>query len=234
MNQETQKKLLQIVKENYESIAEGFNETRKKAVWPELAKLCDKYLHAGDKVLDVGCGNGRLLDSIGERAIDYLGVDNSQNLIRLAQERYLQTGVRFEVQDVLDLNMVSDYNFDIVFSIAMIHHLPGEKLQIDALRQMKSKLRPGGKIILSAWNLWSHKKFRSLILKFHLLKFIGKNQMDFGDILFDWKNSQGEKVSKRYYHAFRLGELKKLAIKSGLKVIDVYRDKYNIYLVAEK
>ena len=53
--------------------------------------------------------------------------------------------------------------------------------------------------------------------------------MDFGDILFDWKNSQGEKTSKRYYHAFKKGELKRVIKKAGLKIEKIYKDKYNYY-----
>ena len=58
--------------------------------------------------------------------------------------------------------------------------------------------------------------------------------MDFGDIIFDWKNSQGERVSQRYYHAFRKGELKAIFKKAGLKIEKLYKDKYNYYAVLKK
>ena len=58
--------------------------------------------------------------------------------------------------------------------------------------------------------------------------------MDFGDILFDWKNAKGEQISRRYYHAFSKNELKKLAIRAGFKIEKLYKDKYNYYLILEK
>ena len=95
-----------------------------------------------------------------------------------------------------------------------------------------------GKIILTVWNMWSSKwqkqNFRKLIFKFALLKLIKKNKMDFGDVLFDWKNKKGLEVSQRYYHAFRKRELKKICKKAGLKVKKFKKDAFNYYLVLEK
>ena len=99
---------------------------------------------------------------------------------------------------------------------------------------MKNKLNPNGKIIITVWNLWPQAKFRRLIFKCALLKFLGKNKFDFGDILFDWKNNRGEQISRRYYHAFTLNELKKLASRAGLKIEKLYKDKYNYYFVLKK
>ena len=59
MNKKTQKELLDIVKQNYEEIADQFSETRKKHLWPELIELT-KNIKEGSSILDVGCGNGRL------------------------------------------------------------------------------------------------------------------------------------------------------------------------------
>ncbi|PIX02803.1 SAM-dependent methyltransferase, partial [bacterium (Candidatus Gribaldobacteria) CG_4_8_14_3_um_filter_42_11] len=43
----------------------------------------------GDKVLDVGCGNGRLVKAFENKKISYLGVDNSEKLIKLATNQRL-------------------------------------------------------------------------------------------------------------------------------------------------
>ncbi len=42
----------------------------------------------GQKVLDLGCGNGRLLNVLQNKNIDYIGVDNSENLLLNAQNAY--------------------------------------------------------------------------------------------------------------------------------------------------
>jgi 2-polyprenyl-3-methyl-5-hydroxy-6-metoxy-1,4-benzoquinol methylase len=234
MKKKTQKKLLKIVRENYNKIADEFNETRKKYLWPELIKLAG-LVKNGDKILDAGCGNGRLSEAFRGKEINYVGVDNSEKLIKLARARNkMQVNIKFIVGDILELNRLPVKDFDFVFCVAVLHHLPGSDLQLQALKQMKEKIKSDGKIILTAWNLWSQPKFKKLIFKFWFLKILGRNKMDFGDILFNWKNNRGEILSQRYYHAFMKGELKKIIKKSGLKIEKFYKDKYNYYAILGK
>jgi SAM-dependent methyltransferase len=230
MDRQTQKNLLNLVKRNYEEIAVDFDTTRKKYLWPELIKLTEPVKN-GDKILDVGCGNGRLIEAFKNKKISYLGVDNSEKLIEAAKNNYQISNIKFLLGDILGLDKFPENNFDHIFCIAVFHHLPGENLKLDALRQMKNKLKPGGKIIITVWNFWSKEKFRRLILKHGLLKLLGKNNFDFGDILFDWKNNKGEKISQRYYHAFTKNQLKKFISRAELKIEKLYKDKYNYYLI---
>ena len=249
MDKQMQKNLLELVKKNYEEIAPDFDMTRKKHLWPELLKLAS-LVKDGDKVLDVGCGNGRLAGAIVDKKIYYLGVDSSEKLIEAANKNILDSRLRgndkgevvsrndnnseFIVGDILELDKLPEKDFNYVFCAAVLHHLPGEDLRVRALEQMKNKLKPGGKIILTVWNLWNQKKFRKLILKYTLLKIVGKAKFDFGDILFDWKNAKGEKISRRYYHAFTGHGLEKLAGKTDLKIEKLYQDKYNYYLILHR
>ncbi len=231
MNKEIEKKLLEIVRKNYEEVASSFNQTRKKPIWPELSKLTEQ-VKEGDKVLDAGCGNGRLLEAFQGKEIKYLGVDFSSELIKKARENYPEE--KFLEGDILNLGKIEEVNFDYVFSVAVLHHLPGKDLRIRALKQLKNKAKPGAGIIITNWNLWSQRWSRRLILKFLILKIFGKHKMDFGDILFDWKGNKETGYSQRYYHAFRKRELKKLARQADLKIKKNYKDKFNYYLVLEK
>ena len=99
---------------------------------------------------------------------------------------------------------------------------------------MKSKIKDQGKIIITVWNLWSQDKYKKLIFKFALKKLLGGNRLDFGDIIFNWKNNQGREISRRYYHALTKRQLKKIAAKAGLKVNKLYKDEHNYYLILEK
>jgi SAM-dependent methyltransferase len=231
MDKQTQKELLEIVKRNYEEIADDFCETRKKKLWPELIKIAE-IVKENKKILDIGCGNGRLVEAFNNKKIEYLGIDNSEELIKKAKE--LHRDCVFKIGNILNLGAIPEHDFDYIFCVAVLHHIPGSNQQIFAVKQLKNKLKPEGKIILVVWNLWTHKKFRKLIYKYFLLKLIKKNKMDFGDILFDWKNNQGEIVSQRYYHAFKARELKKIFKKAGLKIEKIYKDQYNYYAILSK
>lgn len=234
MNKKTQKELLQIVEKNYESIAEQYNETRKKKMFPIWNKLISitKSVDESDRVLDVGCGNGRLLEAFIGRDIKYLGVDNCDNLLNYARENYKDA--KFEKADMLNLGTIKEYDFDHVFSIAALHHIPGKDLQLKSIKQLGNKCKKGGQVVFTVWNLWQHEKYGPLIWRFLALKLIAKNKMDFGDILWDWKNAKGEIVSKRYYHAFNRLELWRLCRRAGFKVRKITTDRFNYYVVLEK
>jgi len=234
MDKQTQKELLDIVERNYEEIAEQYNETRKKhlqPLWNGLIKIA-KEVKEGDSVMDIGCGNGRLLEAFLGRKINYLGIDKNEKLLSLAKKNY--PNYEFIIGDILELGKIPVLDFDYVFLVAMFHNLPGKNLRLQALKQIRNKIKNDGQAVIIAWNMWSQKKFRKVIWKYFLLKLIKKNKMDFGDILFNWKNSQGEAVSQRYYHAFRKREFKKLVRRSGLKIKKLYKDKFNYYLVLKK
>lgn len=222
-----QTKLLNIVRDNYREIAGQFDITRKKHVWPELEKLAQN-IKDGSSVLDVGCGNGRLLEVLENKKITYLGVDNSEELITLAQKNYPHYS--FKVVDILDLKNKINQKFDLVISVAVLHHLPSGKLQVQALEQLKKMLSTDGQIIFSVWRLWGRKKYTKYLMKtiWQIISF--RSKLNIGDILFPWKNSRGEIVSQRYYHAFNQWELKRLVKKAGFKNIKIYRDKYNYWV----
>ncbi|NCN25521.1 hypothetical protein COT94_02480 [Candidatus Falkowbacteria bacterium CG10_big_fil_rev_8_21_14_0_10_37_14] len=235
MNEQTRKRLLKMVHDNYQAIAEDFSQSRERSLWPEIIKLINQYLpqETEAKLMDIGCGNGRLLDNLPDNT-NYLGVDISANLINIASSyNRRQQQVAFATCDILELNQLPQNNFDIITAIAILHHLPGQTLRRDALKQLKNKLNDRGVIILSVWNLWSKSRYRRTIWRFWLLKLIKKHHMDFGDILLSWQNKNTPHY-QRYYHAFTKRQLIKLVKLSGLKLVSLSKDQNNYYLVLKK
>ncbi len=232
MEDKQAQQLLEIVRRNYQEIATEFDLTRKKEIWPEIREFA-LAVKDGDAVLDVACGNGRLLEALKDKKINYLGVDNSPNLIELAKKNY--PSHEFAVEDMLDLKNIENGKFDFVFCLAALQHIPGKDLRIKVLRDMAEKLKPGGKMIISNWNLWGHKKYRPQLFKNYWLKLIGKNKLGFNDLVFPSKfhlaNQDKRESSDRYYHAYTKKELKKLARLANLKILILKRDKYNLWLV---
>jgi len=114
-------------------IAEDFSRTRRY-LWPDFQSLAE-YIKPQDKVLDLGCGNGRLIELLGDKEIDYLGVDNVQNFIEIAKKKY--PAYSFQVADALSLPF-ADNSFDKVCSIAVLHHIPSEELRLKFLEEAKT------------------------------------------------------------------------------------------------
>jgi len=226
MKEQQIQKLLKVVKDNYQEIAADFDMTRQKLVWPELTKIVANTKD-GDSVLDVGCGNGRLLEAFQDKNINYLGVDNSLELIALAQKNY--PNYKFLVKDILDLSCL-DKQYDLVISVAVLHHLPSFELRCQALQQMLSVVKDGGQIMFSVWRLWNNKKYRPLLLKNIWQKIIGRYELEIGDLLFPWKKG----TSQRYYHAFTKRELKKLIKAAGVDNFKLIEEVYNYWIVIKK
>ena len=223
------KKLLEKTRQDYNLIAEDFSRTRSQ-VWEEL-KFLENYANENEKILDLGCGNGRLYELFREKTVDYYGVDFSEGLIEIARKRYPQ--FKFQVADAFNLPFSADF-FDKVFNIAVLHHIPSTELRVQFLKEVKRVLRPGGKIILTVWNLSSFRKFL-FFSKYALLKILRRSRLDFGDAFVPWK-----KETLRYLHMFSGKELKELAETAGfaikeIKILKRPKSKEsNILLIAEK
>lgn len=217
--------LLKKTRQDYNLIAEEYTRTRN-FIW-DIEGLA-QYVIPGEKILDLGCGNGRLLEVLKDKDVDYVGVDNAEKLIEIAKKNYPQA--KFLVGDALSLPFPSDF-FDKVFSIRVLPHIPSNEFQFQFLKEVNRVLKPGGLLILTAWYLYglTNKRNFLLMMKNIFLKIIRRSKLDFGDALIPW----GKKVM-RYYHYFTKRELKELAEESGFKVKKIWTTPFDIYLIAEK
>lgn len=230
MNKKAEKYLLQVVLSNYEDIAESFNETRKKPMKPMVLEIVESlHVLPENKVLDLGCGNGRFLEVLNDKQ-NYLGVDNSQNLIKFAREKY---GDKFQVLDILKLDKLKENNFDFVFSWAVFHHIPGNNLRLNFLNQVYDKMKDDSILVISVWKLRQRKNFFYLALTSFLQNLLMFRIVDWGDLVFNWgKRKNG--IRPRYYHAFSEKEFKNIFKKSKFKVEDFLEDEFNYYIVLRK
>ncbi|MDA3802349.1 MAG: methyltransferase domain-containing protein [Patescibacteria group bacterium] len=231
MKNKNVKKLRKVVKDNYQEIAKDFNLTRKKYIWPELENL-SKQVFDKSKVLDAGCGNGRLLEALKDKDIEYLGFDNSEELLKLARENYKDFS--FKNLDIFNLEEIKDNYYDFIFLIAVIIHVPGKENRIKVIKELSKKLNKDGKIILSTWNILEGKKYRKIVFRNRIKNIFSFNGLEKNDLLFPWKNNQGEEISQRFYHAFSKSELLEIGKKSGLEMESCYKDKYNFWLILKK
>ena len=192
---------------DYNLIAEEFSRSRDK-LWEEL-RFLDGYVGDSERVLDLGCGNGRLYELFRKKNVDYYGIDISERLVELAKRRYPQA--KFWAADALNLPFFDNF-FDKVISIAVFHHVPSKESRLKFLKEAKRVLKPGGTFILIVWNLNSFNK-SLMFLKYGLKKILKRSSLDFGDAFLPW----GEEVL-RYVHRFSKGELIKLLGESGFKI----------------
>ncbi len=219
MKEEVAKKILEKVKADYAVIAPQFSAKRQK-FWDEMRDFAES-LGPGDRVLDLGCGNGRLYDALKEKSINYTGVDNSSELLNFAKKRWGENeSRRFLPGDAINLDWWKGEKYDVVFLIATLHHIPSEDLRKKVLENVGKILAKDGFLIMTNWALF-RKKYLTLVAKNIILKLFGRSDLDFGDAVVPWKSSEtGKVMAERYVHAFTLRELKRLVKRTGFEVLE--------------
>ena len=106
------------------------------------------YLLSSDmqRVLDLGCGAGRLIDIARERASDVsaIGLDLSSAMLDEARLRYAgASNVSFAVHDLMDSLPTALGTFDAVMSCLAIHHVPHSR-KAELYGEAYAMLNPGG------------------------------------------------------------------------------------------
>jgi trans-aconitate methyltransferase len=101
-----------------------------------------------ERVLDVGCGDGRITAQIADRVPhgSVLGVDPSHDMIAFAASHYgapKRPNLGFEVADARQLPYQGA--FDLVVSLNALHWVPQQE---QALRSIRAALKPDGRAVL--------------------------------------------------------------------------------------
>jgi SAM-dependent methyltransferase len=96
------------------------------------------------RLLDLGCGTGRLTRAMAPRIEQVTAVDLSSEMLRVARARSAPRGnISYVEADLLSLPATLG-QFDCVISVNLLHHLPPER----AAEAMKAVLAPGGLLII--------------------------------------------------------------------------------------
>lgn len=127
--------------------------TRIAATMRQSGEDLIKSLHiaSGERVLDLGCGDGTTALPAAIAGAQVLGVDIAANLVAAGNARAQAAGlanVRFEQGDASDLSGIGDDQFDLVISMfgAMFAPRPD-----DVAREMVRVTKPGGRIVMGNW-----------------------------------------------------------------------------------
>jgi SAM-dependent methyltransferase len=97
---------------------------------------------AGLRVLDVGCGPGRVAANLRDTGVVYVGLDTSAGLLR---ETHIRTSGQHVQADAQKLP-IADAQFDRVLALNALYHVPNWQ---QALRELRRVARPGGRVVLS-------------------------------------------------------------------------------------
>lgn len=144
-----------------EFFAKGRADVAAALAWLERLGLRRRWR----RVLDFGCGAGRLSQALAEHADQVVGVDVSVPMLDAARRLDRSGGTcRFLLNDGPDLSGFEDAGFDLVYSELVLQHLP--RPVIDGyLAEFMRVLRPGGVAVLQCTvsPLWT---FKGMVWRF--------------------------------------------------------------------
>lgn len=110
-------------------------------------------LKADDRVLELGCGVGRIGLELLPHCRQWIGTDISDNMLRAARERLAGfDNFRLEPLQRSSLDMLDEASVDKAYTVAVLCHMDKEDLFL-YLQDMHRILKDGGLAYLETWNL---------------------------------------------------------------------------------
>jgi len=96
-------------------------------------------------ICDLGCGPGQIARYLHRQGVQTLGIDLSPNMV--AEAGRLNPEIPFHQGDMLSLPD-AEYSYGGIAAFYCIIHIPRERV-VDALREMKRVLKPGGILLVT-------------------------------------------------------------------------------------
>jgi ubiquinone/menaquinone biosynthesis C-methylase UbiE len=118
-----------------------------------------------DRVLELGCGVGRIGLEIAPKVAYWEGADISQNMLDVARSRLAgQRNVGFTELKRSRLDGLADASFDKAYCVAVFIHMDKEDFFL-YLEELARVLKPGGVLFFDTWNLASTVGWRRFMLE---------------------------------------------------------------------
>jgi tRNA (uracil-5-)-methyltransferase TRM9 len=239
MNTATIKILNQLNQDFYNKVTADFDDSRQYfwAGWHMLLPYLKNFSTL--KLLDVGCGNGRFLkftqEFLPKIDLDYLGIDNSEELLFLAQKNNPEHSVNFvkidlvnellkSNNDIKEKSILTPKNFNLIVAFGFFHHIPSYKLRLKTLKYLLSKLDHEGLLVISLWQFMELERFAKK--RIDPSKIFPDLTLEENDFILNW--NRGEKWTDnnkalRYCHYTSKNEQEQLINDSNARLVDSFR-----------
>lgn len=107
------------------------------------ARLVDAMLPRGARVLDAGCGQGRIGGFLARAGHDVVGVDGDRVLVAEAEKEY--PGARWLVGDLAELDLAGTEPFHAIVCAGNVVTFLAESTRVEVLRRLRAHVRDDGR-----------------------------------------------------------------------------------------
>lgn len=221
-----------------------------------LISLLREYQISDGLVLDLGCGTGSVTERLAAGGYDMIGVDRSEEMLQLAQEKRIESGqdILYLLQDMREFELYGTVRAVVSICDSMNYILEKEDLQT-VFRLVNNYLDPHGIFI---FDLNTEYKYKTLLGD----SVIAENREESA---FIWENTYhpDERINEydltlfiqeeddcyrryqetHYQKAYRLSEITDAILASGMELLAVYdaftrepakEDSERIYVIARE
>ena len=127
-----------------EEFFESGRRTVAEEILTDMINICQGKEPKQMRILEIGCGAGRVTRALAELFGEVYGVDVSGEMIALAK-RALQDAPNAHVykNNGMDLSVLGHLQFDFAFSSIVFQHIPSRSIIENYVREVNRLLRPG-------------------------------------------------------------------------------------------
>lgn len=203
----------------YDAIAPLYEEysSKKQNYLNSIDRLIRSEISSSDRVLDIGAGDGRRLETIIKNNIikKPIAIEPSTEMANICRKK-----LDIEVHQVFAENtdQLEIGTFNIVIALWNVFgHIQSSGARLKALNNIHTKLEDNGKLILDINNRHNSTSYGFLnVIKRRFIDFFDFKESR-GDAVYDWKIQ--DKTFKSSGHLFTPQEIEDLIEKSNFKVV---------------
>ena len=189
-----------------------------------VVELSEDFAQPGTNVYDLGCSSGTTfaaLNPVIDKAVRFVGIDNSQDMLDKAREKFAQLSfereVELQVADINDgLKIENASIVNLILTLQFIRPLRRERLIADCFKGMNKN----GALILVEKVLGEDSLFNRLFIDYY---YDLKRRHGYSDMEISQKREALENVLIPY----KLLENRELLLAAGFSSVDVFFKWYN-------
>jgi SAM-dependent methyltransferase len=119
-------------------------QTVAQEILTDMYNICQGKEPKEMRVLEIGCGAGRVTRALADLFGEVHAVDVSGEMVRLARAACAdKPNAVFYQNNGMDLQVVGERVFDFAFSMCCFHHIPSREVIETYVREVGRLLRPG-------------------------------------------------------------------------------------------